>query len=193
VTADLTGAQWLRLVTSSSVAQGTAHADWAEPVLTCGDAGPTDPIQPVARTLFSFESGTDGFTMANAGSVERSDTFHTDGAYGLLVHTPVDGNWFGRNLSDPLDLTGTSMLKFDITAASTGSVGEFAIQVGPDFSWCQGGQWTWTNPSASRTITRSFSRLSCPAGVSLDTSQIRAVWVFLNGGGDVLIDNVRAE
>jgi len=84
------------------------------------------------------------------------------------------------------------MLRFDLRAGPAGSVGEFAVQVGPDFAWCQGGMWTWTNPGASRTVTRSFSQLSCPPGVSLDTSQIRAVWVFLNTG-DVLIDNVRAE
>jgi alpha-galactosidase len=53
--------------------------------------------------------------------------------------------------------------------------------------------WTWTNPGASRTVTRGFSQISCPAGVTLDTSQIRAVWVFLNGGGDAYIDNIRAE
>jgi alpha-galactosidase len=192
LTADLTGTRWLRLVTAGP----GVHADWAAPVLTCGGAGPGDPIQPVDRTLFSFESGTDGFTIANAGgggSVEPVTAFHTDGDHGLLVHTPVNGNWFGLNLATPLDLTGTSMLKFDMKAAGTGSVGEFAIQVGPDFSWCQGGQWTWTNPNSSRTVTRGFNQISCPAGVTLDRSQIRGVWVFLNGGGDVSIDNIRAE
>jgi alpha-galactosidase len=194
LTADLTGAQWLRLVVTSSAP--AVHTDWAAPVLSCGGAGPTDPIQPVARTLFSFESGTDGFTIANpdsGGSVEPTSAFHTDGAGGLLVHTPVNGNWFGRNLAEPLDLSGTSMLKFDLSAAAVGTVGEFAIQVGSDFSWCQGGLWTWTNPDASRTITRTFSQISCPAGVTLDLTQIRAVWIFLNTGGDVSIDNVRAE
>jgi alpha-galactosidase len=34
--------------------------------------------------------------------------------------------------------------------------------------------------------------LGCGGGVPLDPSQIRAVWVFLNGG-DVHIDNLRAE
>ena len=190
LTANLTAAQWLRFNITSS---GTAHADWAAPVITCGAAG---PIQPAERTLFSFESGTDGFTIANAdggGSVEQTAAFHTDGSSGLLVHAPVNGNWFGRTLSEPIDLTGTSELKVDIKSAAAGTSGEIAVQVGPDSSWCQGSLWTWTNPVSSRTIARAFSQLSCPAGVSLDTSQIRAVWVFLNGGGDVVIDNVRAE
>ena len=195
LTVDLTGATWLRLGTTSSIAGATTHTDWAAPVLTCGSVQPADPIQPVQRTLFSFESGTDGWTIANpdgGGSVEQSAAFHTDGSAGLLVHAPTNGNWFGRNLSDPLDLSGATMLKVDVKAAGAGTVGEFALQVGPDFSWCQGGLWQWTNANSSKTITRSFSQISCPAGVTLDTSQIRAVWVFLNTG-DAYVDNVRAE
>jgi alpha-galactosidase len=41
-------------------------------------------------------------------------------------------------------------------------------------------------------VKETFSQLGCPAGVTLDPSQIRAVWIFLNGG-DVFIDNIRAE
>ncbi|MFD0517500.1 NPCBM/NEW2 domain-containing protein [Paractinoplanes durhamensis] len=190
LTADLTGVNWLRLAATSA---GTADADWAAPILTCGSGG---PVQPVERTLFSFEGGTDGFTIANAGgggSVETTGAFHTDGDSGLLVHTPVNGNWFGRALDAPLDLSGTSMLKFDMRVETAGSVGEIAVQVGDAFTWCQGGQWTWSNPGGSKTITRSFGDISCPAGVTLDPSDIRAVWVYLNTGGDVSIDNVRAE
>ncbi|GIF26281.1 alpha-galactosidase [Actinoplanes tereljensis] len=188
LTADLTGAAWLRLTTT-----GTGPADWAEPVLTCGEPG---PVQPAERTLFSFEGGTDGFGIANAGgggSVEPATAFHTDGTAGLLVHTPVNGNWFGKALDAPLDLTGFSHLKFDMRVETAGSVGEIAVQVGDAFTWCQGGQWTWTNPGGSRTVSRSFGDISCPAGVTLDPADIRAVWVFLNTGGDVSIDNIRAE
>ncbi|MEU4240860.1 NPCBM/NEW2 domain-containing protein [Actinoplanes sp. NPDC026619] len=188
LTADLTGAAWLLLSTT-----GTGNADWAAPVLTCGEAG---PVQPVERTLFSFEAGTDGFGIANAdggGSVEPTTAFHTDGAAGLLVHTPVNGNWFGRALDAPLDLTGTSGLKFDMRVETAGSVGEIAVQVGDAFTWCQGGQWTWLNPGDSRTISRSFDEISCPSGTTLDKADIRAVWVYLNTGGNVAIDNVRAE
>jgi alpha-galactosidase len=189
--ANLTGTQWLRLTTT-----GAAHADWAAPILTCGTATPTDPVLPASRTLFSFEDGTDGFTIANptgGGTIEQSPAFHTDGASGLLVHTPVNGNWFGRDLDAPIDLSGSTMLKVDLKAATAGTVGEFALQVGPDWSWCQGGLWTWTNQGGSRTITRSFSQISCPSGVTLDLTQVRAVWVFLNTGGDVYLDNLRAE
>jgi alpha-galactosidase len=193
LTADLSGAAWLRLVTTSTA---PTFGDWVEPVITCGDAGPDDPVLPAERTLASFEADTEGWTIANpdgGGTVERTTDFATHGTAGLLVHTPVNGNWFGRNLAEPLDLSGATALKFDVRVVDAGSVGEIAVQVGDAWSWCQGGQWTWTNPGASRTVTRTFDELSCPAGVTLDRSRINAVWVFLNTGGAVQIDNLRAE
>ncbi|WP_344489772.1 NPCBM/NEW2 domain-containing protein [Nonomuraea monospora] len=194
LTADLTGAAWLRLVADSPT-PGT-HADWATPILTCGDVPDDSPTLPESQTLFSFESGTDGFTIANpgdGGTVAPSPLFHTQGANGLAVSTPVAGNWFGRTLAAPVDLSGRTMLKFDLKAGDVGTVGEIAVQVGESFTWCQGGLWTWTNPHSSRTVTERFDQISCPVGVTLDRSDIRAVWVFLNTGGEVLIDDIRAE
>jgi alpha-galactosidase len=201
LTADLTGATWLRLVTSGSQTGDTGATtsdvtDWAAPVLTCGGAAPTDPVRPAERALFSFESGTDGFTIANpgdGGSSVQSAVFHTQGEHGLEVFTPSAGNWYGRSLDEPLDLTGATMLKFDVrTTTAAGTTGEIAIQVGAGFTWCQGGLWAWANPGSSRTITEKVGAIGCPAGTTLDLSQVRAVWLFLNGG-DVYVDNVRAE
>lgn len=201
LTADLTGATWLRLVATGSgtAADGSPandHADWAMPVLTCGNAGPTDPVQPQEQTLFSFESGTDNFTIANpdaGGGVAQSPVFRTDGAYGLEVTAPVAGNWFGVTLPAPLDLTGKTTLKYDVKTGPVGTSGEIAVQVGSGLAWCQGGLWTWTNPNSSKTIAEDFSKLTCPAGVTLDLSQIRGIWVFLNSGGIDYIDNIRAQ
>jgi alpha-galactosidase len=201
LTAGLTGATWLRLVATGSgtAADGSPannHADWAMPILTCGNAGATDPVQPQEQTLFSFESGTGNFTIANpgsGGSVAPSPVFHTDGAYGLQVTTPVAGNWFGLTLSTPLDLTGKTTLKYDVKTGPVGTSGEIAVQVGSSLAWCQGGLWTWTNPNSSKTISENFSKITCPAGVTLDLSQIRGIWVFLNSGGTDYIDNIRAQ
>jgi alpha-galactosidase len=199
LTADLTGAAWLRLVTAGSGPGGDGtttndHADWAAPVLTCGDVAPDAPVLPAERTLFSFESGTEDWVFANpeGGSVAQSPAFHTHGEQGLNVLTPTTGNWFGKALAEPLDLTGTGKLKFDVKTGATGTTGEIAIQVGPDWSWCQGGLWAWTNPNSSRTIAQDIEDIECSVGVTKDLSQVRAIWVFLNGG-DVHIDNVRAE
>jgi alpha-galactosidase len=200
LTANLTGAAWLRLVTTGSGTgpTGTAssdHTDWAMPVLTCGSAGPTDPVQPAEQTLYSFESGTDSFTIANPGSggtVAQSTAFHTDGNSGLQVTTPVAGNWFGLTRPAPLDLTGKTSLKFDVKTGPVGTSGEIAVQIGPSLTWCQGGLWTWTNPNSSKTIAENVSKITCPAGVTLDLSQVRGIWVFLNSGGVDYIDNIRA-
>ena len=193
LTADLTGAQWLVLTTTAAA---VTHADWAEPVLSCGGAGPADPVQPAERALFSFESGTDGFTTANAdggGSVEQSTAFHTDGTHGLLVHAPVYGNWFGVRPDTPLDLTGASGLAFDVKAGSTGTVAEIALQTGDSGAWCQTGLWTWVGAGTSRTVSRDLGGIRCPAGVTLDPGRITGLWVYLNSGGDDVVDNIRVR
>ena len=63
LSADLTSANLLRLVTDPAGETSGDHADWAAPRIVCG--GSTEPSS-VERTLFSFESGTDEFTIANA-------------------------------------------------------------------------------------------------------------------------------
>lgn len=156
---------------------------------------------PAERTLFSFEEGTEDWTIANPGdgdgdgdTMTQATAFHTEGEHGLAVATPMAGNWFGRVLAQPLDLSGYSRLRFDVRAGPTaGTSGEIAVQVGPELSWCQGGRWAWAGSGTSRTITEAFDEIECPAGVTLDLSQIRAVWVFLNGGDTRHVDNIRAE
>ena len=145
-------------------------------------------------TLASFESGTDEFKTANAtgGSVEQSSAFHTEGAQGLEVVAPSDGNWFGFTLPTAVDLSEFSALKVDLKTGGDGTPGELAIQVGAENSWCQGSLWTWINPSRTGTIKRSMSELACGAGANLDLTQVRAIWVFLKAG-TFHIDNVRAE
>jgi alpha-galactosidase len=191
LTADLTGASWLRLATT-----GEGHTDWAVPILTCGDSTPSDPVSPADRTLFSFESGTDAFTIANpgdGGTVAQSPAFHTDGTEGLAVTTPLGGNWYGATVAEPFDLTGFSSLKVDVRAGSAaGTTGELSVQTGPGMSWCQGSRWAWVETGTARTISVTFEELDCPAGVTFDPSEIHAVWVFLNGG-EVYIDDVRTE
>jgi alpha-galactosidase len=192
LTADVTGAQWLRLVTEAGDASGSNYADWAAPLLVCGSS--TAPTIPEV-TLFSFESGTEQWTFANAspgGSVSASTLFHTDGENGLEVVSPADGNWFGRALSAPLDLSAYSTFMYEVKTGPNGTSGEIAIQVGAANSWCQGGLWTWTNANSSRTIKEAVSGIQCPPGVTLDLTRVTGIWVFLKGG-TFQIDNVRAE
>jgi alpha-galactosidase len=190
--ADVTGATLLTLVADPAGEIVNDHADWAAPTIVCG--GSTAPTV-VAQTLFSFEGGIDEFTIANAGAggtLASSPLFATDGALGLEVTSPTDGNWFGRRFAEPVDLSAFSSLRYDVKTGVIGTAGEFALEVGPDSAWCQGSQWTWTGASASKTISRTFAEIGCPAGVTMDPSQVRAIWVFLKDG-TFQIDNIRAE
>jgi alpha-galactosidase len=194
LTADVTGATTLTFVTAPGDTNENDHTDWAQPRVVCG--GSTAPTT-TEQALFSFEGGTDDFTIANAavgGTSAASTAFHTDGAGGLEVTSPTDGNWFGKALAAPLDLTGKTALAFDLKTGDIGTSGELAVEVGVPGStaWCQGGRWIWTNPNASRTVKTAFVDMTCPAGVTLDVTQISGVWVFLKGG-TFSIDQVRAE
>ena len=194
LSAKLTGANWLRLVTELGDTSSGAGVptDWARPLLTCGKT--TAPKSP-EPAIFSFESGTDGIALSKpeaGGSFKASTAFHTDGAGGLEVTSPADGNWFGRSLLAPLDLSKKSRLAFDVKTGETGTVGEFAIEVGPDEKWCQGGRWAWVNPKSTKSIKVGFEEISCPTGVTLDRSRITGVWVFIKNA-TVVIDQVRAE
>jgi alpha-galactosidase len=193
LTAKLGGATWLKLVTEVGDANyPVAPTDWARPLLTCGKG--TAPNSP-ELVLFSFESGTDGVSMNKpeaGGSVTPSTAFHTDGKGGLEVSAPADGNWYGRSFPKPLDLRGKERLAFDVKTGKEGTVGEFAVEVGPEKAWCQGGRWAWVNPNSSKTIKTAFKEIHCPKGVTLDQGRITGVWVFLKHA-TVVIDQVRAE
>jgi alpha-galactosidase len=191
----LRGATWLKLVTELvDAAHPVAPTSWARPLLDCGK-GPLPKISELSTSIFSFEPGTESVTIANAGaggSFKPSTEFHTDGKNGLEVTSPADGNWFGRSFPKPLDLTRKSMLAFDVKTGAVGTVGEFAVQFGPDKKWCQGGRWAWVNPNSTKTIKAPLKDLHCPGGAHVDPAQITAVWVFIKAA-TVVIDQVRAE
>jgi alpha-galactosidase len=192
--ANVTGAKWLKLVTELGDTSSGAGVptDWAGPLLTCGKS--VAPNRP-EHTIFSFESDTESVTLRNAGaggSFAPSTAFHTDGKGGLEVTSPADGNWFGRSFPAPLDLSRKSRLAFDVKTGAVGTVGEFAVEIGPEKKWCQGGRWAWVNPNSTKTIKVDFKEISCPAGTKLDQAQIRGVWVFLKNA-TIVIDQVRAE
>jgi alpha-galactosidase len=191
--AKLSGASWLKLVTELGDASygPVAPTDWARPLLTCGKS--KAPVTP-ELLVYSFETGTEGITLKNpaaGGTFKTSNAFATHGTSGLDVTTPPDGNWFGRSFAAPLDLRGKTTLAFDVKTGSVGTVGELAVELGADKTWCQGGHWAWVNPASTKTIKAKLEELRCPSGKTLDPAQITGVWVFLKAA--VTIDQVRAE
>jgi mannan endo-1,4-beta-mannosidase len=146
-----------------------------------------------AQTLFSFETGTEGWGPANwqtgAGSVQTTATFHTDGFYGLEVDS-ANGGWFGVAMPGPVDITGKTHFKFDLQTNAAGTSREVALQFGDSWTWCEGGGWGWTNPSTTTMVDIDLTALSC---ANPDTTKLQGLFVWFSGGGTFYIDNVRVE
>jgi hypothetical protein len=88
------------------------------------DCGVSANEHSSATVLHSFETDAQGWVPVNAGmgdSVARSAPFANDGAAGLEVVSAKDGTRYGADLTEPLDLTGTSVLKSDLLAGDTGT------------------------------------------------------------------------
>jgi mannan endo-1,4-beta-mannosidase len=145
-----------------------------------------------AVTMFSFETGTEGWGPASwndAGTVEQTANFHTDGSYGLQINA-TNGGWFGLNFSTPFDLTGKISLKYDLQTLAAGTSREVAIQVGDAWTWCEGGGWGWVPAGTTTTVEIDLTSMSCGTP---DLSQVRAMYIWFSGGGTFYIDYVRAE
>ncbi|KYF81948.1 hypothetical protein BE20_25505 [Sorangium cellulosum] len=100
LTADVTGATWLRLVAAPGDASASDHADWASSVVVCG--GSSEPTTP-EQTIFSFESGTEGWGIANAdtgGTVSRYRGRRLALFRGVGVHRRIDRARAGQGGGD---------------------------------------------------------------------------------------------
>jgi mannan endo-1,4-beta-mannosidase len=143
-------------------------------------------------TLFSFETGTEGWASAswqtNAGTVAQSPNFHTDGSYSLQV-TTADGGWFGVVNAAPLDLTGKTHLKMDIQTTNAGTSQNVALQLGDGWTWCQG-NWGWINAGTTTTVDIDLTSLNC---ASPALGKVQSIYVWFSGGGTFYLDDVRAQ
>jgi mannan endo-1,4-beta-mannosidase len=159
------------------------------------------PLNPSAPILIeSFESGDAGWHSINglAGTtVKQTTAFHSDGAFGLSITTNMGvSDWFGTNLSSPIDLTGKAMLAVDIQTQNTGTSTNIAIQTGNAFTFCQGANFGFQNTQTTGTVTIPLdaTKLQCfPSGSTPDFTSLRAVWVWISGGDTFYVDNVRAQ
>src|SRR6266511_3105566 len=157
-----------------------------------------DPNGPLR--LFSFEEDTEGWAAdinsPNAGTLTQSSNFHTHGDFSLRIDTQ-NGGWFGRDLASSLDLSGKPHLKFDVqTGAFAGGGTSIAMVVKTtDWNWCQKLDWGWINQNtALTTVDVDLTQPGCIGGAGpYSVNDIRAIFIYFNGGGTVYIDNVRAE
>lgn len=130
-------------------------------------------------TLFDFESGTQSW--AGAGTVAS--------AGGALAITSTDG-WFGVDQGG-VDLTGRTTLSFDLDSATDGSSFNYALKLGPDWTWCQGADWVWVDPSTVPTTVNLDLTTMSPECQAL-ASDFKGIQVFFNPGTFV-IDDVRVS
>jgi mannan endo-1,4-beta-mannosidase len=144
--------------------------------------------------LFSFEDGTQGWVPGDwqgpsAGSTATTTAFATDGIQGLEV-TSNGGAWFQGVFAEPLDLTGRTVLSYDLQTGATGTSAAIALRNGPNFNWCQSTfEWKPENGTYHVEIDLLTS-ISCegesdPAALT----QVHDMFIFFNDG-QFIIDNV---
>jgi mannan endo-1,4-beta-mannosidase len=150
------------------------------------------PGEPVL--LFSFEDGTQGWVPADwqgpdAGTTATTDAFATDGVRGLAV-TSNGGAWFQGVFAQPLDLTGRSLLSYDLQTGATGTSAAIALRNGPNYDWCQS-TFAWQPENDTYHVEIDLTTaLSCegdsdPAALT----EVHDMFIFFNDGAFV-IDNV---
>jgi mannan endo-1,4-beta-mannosidase len=156
------------------------------------------PDPGAAIRIASFETDTEGWVSINAHptiALSRTDSYATDGTFSLRVDATGDaGDWVGRNLATPLDLTGKALLKWDLRTNGHGTNMVAALQVGPSFEWCQWpfGNWRDGGAAPATVELNLINGSSCP-DLSAKLGDVRALWIWAEGGGFYDIDNVRAE
>lgn len=183
--------------TSGFAGKATAHyvvRDAAGRLSNVADIVVTVKPDPTAAiVLASWESGLDGWApgnwQPNAGTLSQTTAFHTDGAAGMHVDA-ADGGWFGVNPAEAWNLTGKSLLKYDLAAApAAGTSTAVAFQVGPNWDWCQG-PFTWVNQGSTATLEVDLlNGLSCDATA---LSEIHGFLIYISSG-QFDLDYVRAE
>jgi mannan endo-1,4-beta-mannosidase len=156
--------------------------------------------------LYSFETGFEDFFLGSwqkvpvdlsqlwtdrTGEAMQVPDFHTQGVSGLRINAGPGAEWFGSAYQAPVDLSGTTHLKWDVQTVNTPTTQELAIQTGDGWAWCQGGGWQWLDAGTTTTMDVDLTNLDCNA----DLSQVHALYIYFGNGstGTYCIDNIRAE
>lgn len=145
---------------------------------------PTAPI-----TLFDFESGKQGWAPANWESQDSVVTHTTAWASqgtGSL-HVDSKGFWFGADFASPVNLSQKTEIRYDINSTGTGAT--VALRVGPGYEWCQAGTSGWFTGEQTITIDLTGLTAACTAGLS----DVRGMFLALNGGNQTYLDNIQAH
>jgi mannan endo-1,4-beta-mannosidase len=155
------------------------------------------PDPTAAIVLASWEDGLDGWAPGNwqtdPGTASQTADFHTAGAFGL--HVEANNAWFGVAFPTAFNLTGKTSLKYEIRTGSAGTSRAVALQVGPNWTWCQTNfVWVPQDTPLATVEMDLVNGMACNDGVTFSNfaGEIHGMYIFFNPG-TFDIDNVRAE
>jgi hypothetical protein len=165
-------------------------------------SGPECPQTASGTATFpaSFETGTEGWHPSedpDAGCTSQASDFATDGRYGLRIDsTSIEGDWYGTNFDEPVDISGTSEVSADMRTLEAETNTAIAVQFGDDGTWCEtpGDDWGVAEAGTELlTVTLDLDSMNCDGSPPSDLTELWAVWVWFNGEGSFWLDNVRVE
>jgi mannan endo-1,4-beta-mannosidase len=155
------------------------------------------PDPTAAVVLADWEDGVEGWAPGNwqpdAGTVAQTTDYHTNGSAGLHV-VSNGGAWFGVAFPQPVDLTGKVTLKYDVRTGPAGTSANVALQVGEDWTWCQG-TWSWVPENQDTTVEIDLlTSVNCEQGLVFadELHEIRGMFIWISPG-EFALDHVRAE
>ena len=151
-----------------------------------------NPKAGAAFTLFSFETGTEGWDagswQSNIGTVAVSTDWAVDGSQSLKVNATADG-WFGVTLSPAQSWAGKTKLTYQVKTLDQGTSTAAVIKVGNSYLWCQGD--FGVIPAGTETmLSVDLTKMGC--GVP-DLSKVQEMYVWFSGGGTYYLDAVRLQ
>lgn len=133
------------------------------------------PSATAAQTLFDFADGAQGWSGNSAATADGS---------GRLAITSAN-SWFGAQLAEPVDLSTRSTLRFDLVA-TTGTSPILALQLGPEWAWCQAAPLQWTTSPATGADAITFDLTTLDDACAALLGETRAVNIWFNTGEHVI-------
>lgn len=147
--------------------------------------------------LFDFAQGTDGWAAAPANPLAGTTAQYAGND--LQINAATDG-WFGAAASSPrlpLATEKATKLLFDLTTHAQGTAQSVAVQLGSDHHWCQS-PLGYVDADQHTTITIDVAKLissveGCQGTLPSDSGEIRGLWIYLSGGGNYELNQVRVQ
>jgi mannan endo-1,4-beta-mannosidase len=147
-------------------------------------------VSPDPVLFASFETGSEGWAAQNPmnlGTALQSTAFATDGGSSLEL-TGTTFNWFGVELTTPLDLTARRALTYDVQVGAQGTVRAARLFVGSERCTSD---FIQLEPNQTHNVEIDLTNLNCDTP-NMNLANVSAVYLLF-GTGTYRLDNVRFE